>query len=654
MPPPDTPEQHAEAAKQASAGSDPASIFAQRAGDSLRLTRYFKLTKTGSAYEAFFCKPNKNLTNVLGVDREILALVADYPTAQPRTIDVAHDVIAENDPRLYPRLAIILHRDPEGDDKLAEWGDEAGVAILPLYAGAGSQLYLGSDIHSLLADRLYTTDAFQITGPVDRDTEFFGRRNDALELLRLLKHGRIHSLFGIRKVGKTSLINRVVTLARQDGSMNIAFIDCSLPRFHHATTEQAVAFLGGVLKSSTHVGYATLSDLNPSSASSLDDSLQALARQEKPTLIVLDEVDAISPFSGGARWQGQFVEFWQQVRALIQEAPRQGSTLSTLISGVASKPFRAESINGHENPVLHFVPDQYLGPFATRQATSMVGDLGKRCGLKFDPDAAELITSATGGFPFWIRMLGSFLHRSFETSVRPADVDYAEVKPLVDEFIESEGRTLAQVALRNLQRVYPEIVNLMQECRDNGSLPVSRARLLTDYGLAVQSGLDVKLDSAMVLAGLNEPTEPISQYPAPEGKLRLDRTEWAEELAHLNYRRNRLELSMRGLVRWNLKVRKGGSVWKSEVLRSLRQERRSHLEGMAADKVMDGLYWRELQAIVEKHWEHFQDIFGDKKRFVSAMEHLNERPDAHAQDIDAADVALYRRELQWLEERALE
>ncbi len=33
------------------------------------------------------------------------------------------------------------------------------------------------------------------------------------------------------------------------------------------------------------------------------------------------------------------------------------------------------------------------------------------------------------------------------------------------------------------------------------------------------------------------------------------------------------------------------------------------------------------------------------------MDLMNDRPDAHAKAIDAADVALYRRELVWLEER---
>jgi hypothetical protein len=33
------------------------------------------------------------------------------------------------------------------------------------------------------------------------------------------------------------------------------------------------------------------------------------------------------------------------------------------------------------------------------------------------------------------------------------------------------------------------------------------------------------------------------------------------------------------------------------------------------------------------------------------MQLLNDRPDAHAKEVDLADIALHRRELAWLEER---
>ncbi len=66
---------------------------------------------------------------------------------------------------------------------------------------------------------------------------------------------------------------------------------------------------------------------------------------------------------------------------------------------------------------------------------------------------------------------------------------------------------------------------------------------------------------------------------------------------------------------------------------------------------MEKLYWLELSGIIVKNWSNFEKLFGDQKRFQSSMELVNERPDAHAKNIDLADVALYRLELSWLEDR---
>lgn len=66
---------------------------------------------------------------------------------------------------------------------------------------------------------------------------------------------------------------------------------------------------------------------------------------------------------------------------------------------------------------------------------------------------------------------------------------------------------------------------------------------------------------------------------------------------------------------------------------------------------MGKLYWLELGVIIAREWKHFERFFQDKRRLQSAFQLLNERPDAHAKDVDLADVALQRRELTWLEER---
>ena len=76
----------------------------------------------------------------------------------------------------------------------------------------------------------------------------------------------------------------------------------------------------------------------------------------------MDEVDYITPSSPTASdiWGDEFNVFWRNFRAVYQEVLRSEGKLSLLISGVTSKWFSVESINGVENAALALVPEEYL------------------------------------------------------------------------------------------------------------------------------------------------------------------------------------------------------------------------------------------------------------------------------------------------------
>ncbi|OWZ93038.1 hypothetical protein B9J07_14645 [Sinorhizobium sp. LM21] len=69
------------------------------------------------------------------------------------------------------------------------------------------------------------------------------------------------------------------------------------------------------------------------------------------------------------------------------------------------------------------------------------------------------------------------------------------------------------------------------------------------------------------------------------------------------------------------------------------------------DVLSEKLYWLELVAIINKNWGLFERVFGDKSAFADNAKIINDRPDAHAKDLEASDVALHRRALTWFEER---
>ncbi len=120
----------------------------------------------------------------------------------------------------------------------------------------------------------------------------------------------------------------------------------------------------------------------------------------------------------------------------------------------------------------------------------------------------------------------------------------------------------------------------------------------------------------------------------------------------INRRRNLLERSLREFLRVVLKVNAPkGTVWTQLVMECLPARRKAELSALAGDALLPKLFWQEIEHVLSRHWQFFDSTFGDKKRFQLAMGLLNDRPDAHAKPLDAADLALYRRELTWLEQR---
>lgn len=611
-------------------------------------------------YTVLHCKPTRNTADALLLDREVLALIVNASDIQVRTLHVARDLIAGSDGRLDPAFVMVVHADRAGDDKLRNWGRELGYKVIPIYRPKAGAIPPAESLRRSLARDLFTHDPFLLAGPVVGDAEFFGRRNSAIETLRQIQNGRILSIFGIRKIGKTSLINRVVTLAREAGSPNVAMIDCSVDGFNSLNAAEALKAVAKVAKMAATRGYAHITEAIKRSDKELVPVFDDLwsARSPKPLTLIFDEVDYVTPASPTrSHWRKDFNIFWREFRVVYQEAQRMGFPLSVLVSGVSSHAFRVESFEGIENAVLHFVPEGYLAPFARHASKQMIKDLCRRCGLVLLDADQERLAETCGDFPYWIRLAGSYLHRAIDIQGRPRSVESALVVRLLSEFVDAEGVDAARVALEDLRRKTAEPIELLHRAAAVSHLSLAEGKLLLRYGLASQVPAGVRVTSSMIRAGLaamtTTPPTPIGlELDEPPTQLSLVPEEWAEELSVINRRRTLVERKLREFIYFSLKMSaQSGENWVDKVLKSLSERQRTELSSLSGDALLNKLYWKDLGIAISKHWGSFEKVLGDKTRFTHAMDLLNDRPDAHAKPIDAADVALYRRELTWIEDR---
>jgi hypothetical protein len=184
---------------------------------------------------------------------------------------------------------------------------------------------------------------------------------------------------------------------------------------------------------------------------------------------------------------------------------------------------------------------------------------------------------------------------------------------------------------------------------------------LKKYGV-LSSGVDIKPSGTMVHEALklykaNADAQSLEgETEAKQIKDASGLTEWAEDLALVNRNRNLLERKMRQAVLNFLqadsivkKMPKGSA--KTRVLASVMVERCERLKDLSSDELMEKLYWKELSSIVLKEWGVFAGIFSDKRHFEESCAVVNDRPDAHAKNIDPVDLALQKRALSWLNER---
>lgn len=616
----------------------------------------------------YFCiygRPSRRLRTILDVEREVVFVGNTYYDQQQRTISFAQKQIRESRGRLEPRVLFIVHSDSMGNSKLKKWGREAGLTIIPIYVG-NEALPKGRNLERLLSFEFFSQDPFDVTGPVASDSQFFGRRTEAQELARKLQLGQIRSIFGIRKIGKTSIMHRVVReIGRSEALM--VFVDCSQDGIFQLRAAGLMTSIAATIDDALHEGLSSIDlkiadkNLSPMEASKcLIEAVEAVSR---PLILAFDEVDYITPASPTAsHWKNDFIEFWRNVRAIYQSSIRNNKKFSILVSGVSSKWFSVESIDNVENAALSFVPEEYLSPLPRGAAVAMIKTMGPTAGINFDESASDYISSACSDMPFWIRKACSFIHSRLDSAKRPVTLTRKDVRPLVSEFIRDEGAAMSKVALQHLFRVYPETREAALNVAKGGasSLNPSIARVLTKYGIVSSSNA---ISGEMLEAGLqlirdlDSVEEPIlqGQDSQENWKLALELGDWAEELQAIAYRRNLVERRVRELVvnfvKFSSLSVSGSKPPKQRIFDCLPQKRRDELANLSLEQIGPKLYWLELAAILKKEWQLFERVFGDLARLEASVDVINDRPDAHAKNIDMADVALYRRALTWFEER---
>lgn len=396
----------------------------------------------------------------------------------------------------HPDLSSLLDTFPASRDRCVAWQVEEG---------RGTETYnLAAELTAVLGSVLARRDLFNERDPV-RGRHVIGRRDEVRSLTQQVLAGKSVGLFGLRKVGKTTLIRKVTDeldpQSVQGTSIPALESPSALPR--------AMVFFVDVQDITAHsldvvVGLlcreieARLSQQGFRSSPSrhydiprLDKLLdQALEATNLPVCLVIDEYDYLfipTPIEGLSR-------LLRLLRAKAQATQR----LSIVVTGRDPRLLQSPKLDGVPNPMLAWFQDMWLGPFDKGAADEALRKLGRRVGLIVEPNTLHTALEWTLGHPLLHRQFGSALWHVLRKGNKTPESLRTDphLQAAVTTFSELEAaRVICQEIRTLLSESYPESFSLLRYLSEgrpedapdifemHGGYTAEACRILRNFGL---------------------------------------------------------------------------------------------------------------------------------------------------------------------------
>lgn len=335
---------------------------------------------------------------------------------------------------------------------------------------------------------LYRRDLFATNSPVE-GRRFFGRDKPLAELRDSIAAGVPCGIFGLRKVGKTSLLKEAQRRSMEQGDL-VIYLDLSrLPsdvsdcrwiywKLAGGLREQASRLLEGSFRWRLGGEFEDFLDI-PSSfpvATAFDSDLTRLLKTLRKTpvsprprvVFLIDEIERILPSSLGKAGFAGFFEFFSYLRGVAQE----NREFVVTVTGANASICETAQFQGRDNPVFNYFKEIYLQLLEFPECATMLRELGRGMGIRFDSSASERIYDFTGGHPFFTRQFCSFISQQYPT--RPLVVSRNMVDPLLSQYLSLRSDDFQEIAER-LSRDFPDELEMCVLLAKEGGA-VSRTR----------------------------------------------------------------------------------------------------------------------------------------------------------------------------------
>lgn len=345
---------------------------------------------------------------------------------------------------------------------------------------------------------LYRRDLYAGNRPVV-GRKFYGRGKPLSEIRESVNNGACSGIFGLRKVGKTSILKESQRRLVEAGSIAIYIDLLRVPsdlsncnwiywKIGDELYKAASKLLAGIDEITNiawrlcgvFVDYLDVPDGYPVSSALDSDITQLLTVLEKmeisprPKIIIFfDEIERLIPSETGNGLLGSF-ELLSYLRGVNQE----NENFIVVIAGANAKITEDAHFFKKDNPVFNFFQEIYLPLLEKTECDAMVKELGKGMGINYEVAALDHIFSLSGGHPFITRQLCSFIADQF--SNRPIIINKKQIESTIDFYLDIKSGDFTEI-LQRLERDFPDELNallVVSNYNTKGLLSVNKLREL--------------------------------------------------------------------------------------------------------------------------------------------------------------------------------
>ena len=510
---------------------------------------------------------------------------------------------------------------------------------------------------------LYEKDLFGIAVPLKNDTLFFGkdRTNIISELYARYKQGEEGGLFGLRRIGKTSILNLLkLRIAEADGVA--VYFDCSSS--HHFRWYEFLKYIIKTIISEYSVeqnenGNVVLNVVcdieiteerynEKDAVTSFMEDVKVLYQMldNRRILLILDEIESIGYTTSPSKWwreENDALYFWQAIRTLIQ---MHSEYLSFVIAGVNPMCVEIQSINKFDNPIFGMFSPIYTSLFEYEDVKKMVSSIGGRLGISFEDAVYAKMMEDYGGHPFLVRQVCSQINSELNAkrSERPTTISMYSYNLKCDEYRQGMTSVIEQI-LGVIENYYPSEFELLKRLALDGRSAFKKELALGEKGIQHLMGYCIieKVDGEFFIR-----IKSIEEYI--KSKFIYDSTlnEQKDKRARINLRRDDIEEKLRKIILYSLQAKYGKKA--KEQLISIvektttdKTQKTKMLNAPSLKGAIEELYLSQIKIIIEKDWKSYAMIFPDKSKFEAYMDILNRSRavGAHSKSVSQDDEVLY-------------